>query len=198
MMRLRSPMIWIHPPHCCNLLRNPIKDQLLFREIKNQQKTNTPKLDFETRNELRRKKLCFTCREPWTPDHRCLGKGKIHFGEVHSEEEEVEEPQEGNNSEDSEDKEVGGQSSKDKKKPTTEQPPVIATLSSDPACHPFRVKGVVRRQRIVCLLDIGASHNFISTRMVSRRGLQTVDIPEFKVKVAGGEVLRCTEKVAGL
>ena len=35
----------------------------------------------------------FTCREPWTPDHRCLGKGKIHFVKVHSEEEdEVEEP----------------------------------------------------------------------------------------------------------
>ena len=34
--------------------------------------------------------------------------------------------------------------------------------------------------------------------MVSRRGLQTVAIPEFDVKVAGGEVLRSTEKVAGL
>ena len=60
------------------------------------------------------------------------------------------------------------------------------------------MRGVVKGQRIVCLLDTGASHNFISTRMVSRRGLQTVDISEFEVKVVGGEVLRCTEKVAGL
>ena len=56
-------------------------------------------MDYETRNELRRKKLCFTCREPWTPDHRCLGKDKIHYVEVHSEEEEeVEEPPEEDNS----------------------------------------------------------------------------------------------------
>lgn len=104
-------------------------------------------MDFETCNELRRKKLYFTCRETWTPDHRCLGKGKIHFVEVHSEEEEeVEEPQEGDNSVDSEEEEeVEGQPSKDKKKkPPIEQPPVLATVSSDPACHPFRVKGVVR------------------------------------------------------
>lgn len=85
-----------------------------------------------------------------------------------------------------------------KKKATTEQPPVIATLSSDPACHPFRVKGVVKGQHIFCLLDTGASHNFISIRMVSKRGLQTVDILEFEVKVAGGEVLSCTEKVSSL
>ena len=126
-----------------------------------------------------------------------LGKGKIHYVEVHSEEEEVEEPQEGDNSVDSkEEEEVEGQPGKDKKKQThTEKPPVLATLSSDPACHPFRVKGVVRCQRIICLLDTGASHNFISTQMVSRRGLQTMAIPKFDVKVAGGEVLRCTEKV---
>ena len=127
-------------------------------------------------------------REPWTPDHRCLGKGKIHYVEVFSEDEG--EQQKGDDVEDSEKEEVEEQPLKDKKKKaTTEQPPIIATLSSDLACHPFRVKGVVKGQHIVCILDIGASHNFISTRMVAKRGLQTGDIPEFEVKVAGGEVL---------
>ena len=85
----------------------------------------------------------------------------------------MEEPPEEDNSEDSEEeKEVEGQLGKNKKKqPPTEQPPVLATLSSDPACHPFKVKGVVRGQCIICLLDTGASHNFISSQMVSRRGL---------------------------
>ena len=50
-------------------------------------------MNFETWNELKRKKLCFTCREPWTLDHRYLGKGKIHYVEVLSEEED--EQQEG-------------------------------------------------------------------------------------------------------
>jgi hypothetical protein len=39
-----------------------------------------------------RKKLCFTCKDPWVPGHRCMGKGEIHYIEVaadcvHSEEE---------------------------------------------------------------------------------------------------------------
>jgi hypothetical protein len=30
------------------------------------------KLDEATRRELIRKQLCFTCKEPWYPGHRCL------------------------------------------------------------------------------------------------------------------------------
>jgi hypothetical protein len=40
------------------------------------------KLDDETRRELMRKKLFFSCRHPWVPDHRCMGKGEIHYIEV--------------------------------------------------------------------------------------------------------------------
>jgi hypothetical protein len=40
------------------------------------------KLDDEMRRELMRKKLCFTCKDPWVPGHRCMGKGKIHYIEV--------------------------------------------------------------------------------------------------------------------
>jgi hypothetical protein len=42
----------------------------------------TEKLDDETRRELMRKKLCFSCRDPWVPGHRCMGKGEIHYIEV--------------------------------------------------------------------------------------------------------------------
>jgi hypothetical protein len=41
-----------------------------------------PKLDDDTRRELMRKKLCFSCRDPWVPGHRCMGKGEIHYIEV--------------------------------------------------------------------------------------------------------------------
>jgi hypothetical protein len=40
------------------------------------------KLDNETRRELMRKKICFSCRDPWVPGHRCMGKGEIHYIEV--------------------------------------------------------------------------------------------------------------------
>jgi len=31
---------------------------------------------------LKRKKLCFSYKETWTPSNRYLGKGKIHYIEV--------------------------------------------------------------------------------------------------------------------
>ena len=187
---LDSPSSLLQPP------KKPYRGSTSPQGNNNQQKPNPPRLDFETRNELKRKKLCFTCREPWTPNHKCLRKGKIHYVEVLFEDEG--EQQEGNDVEDSEE-EVEEQPPKDKKKKaTSKKPPIIATLSSIPTCHPFRVKGVVRGQHIDCLLDTGASHNFISTWMVSKKRLQTVDIPEFEVKVAGGEALSCTKKVSSL
>jgi hypothetical protein len=35
-----------------------------------------------TRRDLMRRKLCFTYKDPWVPDHRCMGKGQIHYIEV--------------------------------------------------------------------------------------------------------------------
>jgi hypothetical protein len=29
-----------------------------------------------------RKNLCFNCRDPWVPGHKCMGKGEIHYIEV--------------------------------------------------------------------------------------------------------------------
>jgi len=46
-----------------------------------------PSLDEASRQELQRKKLCFNCKGPWEPGHRCLGKGKSHYIEVMFDEE---------------------------------------------------------------------------------------------------------------
>jgi hypothetical protein len=32
---------------------------------------------------IRSRELCYSCKEPWEPDHRCRGKGKSAFVEVH-------------------------------------------------------------------------------------------------------------------
>jgi hypothetical protein len=42
---------------------------------------------------IRSRELCYSCKEPWEPDHRCRGKGKVHIVEVHydSEDEEMHE-----------------------------------------------------------------------------------------------------------
>jgi hypothetical protein len=38
-----------------------------------------------------RKKLCFSCRDPWVSRHRCMRKGQIHYIEVESGSEEEDE-----------------------------------------------------------------------------------------------------------
>ena len=41
-------------------------------------------IDDDARRKLKKKRLCFTCQEPWAPGHRCA-TGKAHFIEVFSE-----------------------------------------------------------------------------------------------------------------
>ena len=55
-------------------------------------------LDIDIQRELRKKKLCFTCQEPWVPRHRCVA-GKAHYIEVFLdlEEDEDDEPGRGHN-----------------------------------------------------------------------------------------------------
>jgi hypothetical protein len=54
------------------------------RDQKNPQREwkGKPKLDDDTRRYLVKKKLCFSCKDPWVPGHRCMGKGEIHYIEV--------------------------------------------------------------------------------------------------------------------
>jgi hypothetical protein len=49
------------------------------------------RIDDNTRRELRRKQLCFTCKEPWNPSHKCMGRGQVHYIEVTSDDEEEDE-----------------------------------------------------------------------------------------------------------
>ena len=40
-----------------------------------------------SKEELKRRKLCFTCQQPCVPGHKCV-KGKAHYIKVFSEDEE--------------------------------------------------------------------------------------------------------------
>jgi hypothetical protein len=37
------------------------------------------------------RELCYNCKEPWEPDHRCRGKGRVHYIEVHYDSDEEDE-----------------------------------------------------------------------------------------------------------
>jgi hypothetical protein len=68
-----------------------------------------PKLDDDTRRELMRKNLCFSCRDPWVLGHKCMGKGQIHYIEVESGSEE-------------EDEDIGAHANSDSEDETTHGP----------------------------------------------------------------------------
>jgi hypothetical protein len=40
--------------------------------------------------ETKGKELCYDCKKPWESDHRCRGKGKVHYVEVHYDNEDEE------------------------------------------------------------------------------------------------------------
>jgi hypothetical protein len=107
-------------------------------------------MDEETQRELRRKKLCYSCKEPWEPGHRCMGKGKLHYIEVLSYEED-----------DGDDKiahlqDSGQGSGEPPHLDTTEKAPLqegakgvtIATVLGVPKYYTFRVRGILQVQRV--------------------------------------------------
>ena len=57
-------------------------------------------LDYETQNELRRKKLCFSYEDPRELGHKCIEKVKVHYIKAlwdNNEEEEIGYVQDGEN-----------------------------------------------------------------------------------------------------
>jgi hypothetical protein len=71
------------------------------------------KLDDETRQGIMRKNIFFSCRDPWVPGHRCMGKGEIHYIEVAIESRYSEEEEQDN----------GSTSLEEESIPTEEKPP---------------------------------------------------------------------------
>jgi hypothetical protein len=126
--------------------------------------TRKDMMNKETRRELRRKKIFFSCKYLWELGHRCMGKGKVYYIEVVSVMED-----------DGEEEGVGHDS--DEPLQTIEQAPLqdspkgvtIATLSGFPKYYNFRITGIMQGHRIMTLVDSGATHNFIDVALVNRR-----------------------------
>jgi hypothetical protein len=149
------------------------------------------KLDDETRRELMRKNLCFNCRDPWVPGHRCMGKGEIHYIEVAADNVDSEEEEKDSGSTSLEEDSTLAEEKPPCRPPTptgahhpiVPQPPeqanrrkptkggVIATVSSVPRYDTLRIRGIIQGQREITLIDGGATHNFIDTSLVSRWAL---------------------------
>lgn len=62
----------------------------------------------------------------------------------------------------------------------------------------FRLRGILAGQRVISLLDTGATHNFIDSRLVEKRGIQTQQFEGIRVKVADGYTLNCKRMIPDL
>lgn len=62
----------------------------------------------------------------------------------------------------------------------------------------FRLWGVLARKKVINLLDIGATHNFIDAQFVERYGLITKEFEGLRFKVVDGYTLYCDRMVRDL
>jgi len=140
-------------------------------------------------DELRRKKLCFSCQEPWAPGHKCV-KGKAHYIEVFSEsdEEGIEEAELGD----------GDYETAEEEEQPHQNNSKIAVLSGVPRFHTLRLKGVLQGQKITVLVDGGATHNFIDSALVERRKLPTEPFEGFTVVIPGNHTMECNRWIPDL
>jgi hypothetical protein len=122
------------------------------------------KTDDNNRRELRRKKLCFTCKEPWNPSHKCMGHGQVNYIEVTLDNEEEEDYGQIQNIE----AETSDTTEEEDPKlySVTGENATLASISGVPKFNTFRMRGVLQGQRVSVLIDGGASHNFVDAALL--------------------------------
>ena len=143
-------------------------------------------MDNDTRQDLRRKNLCFTCQKPWVPSHRCLGKGKAYYIEAYLDSGKDEYYQ---------DQEQG-----ETPKTVDEGQPsggTIATMTGVPRFHTLRIRGTVQGHKVGVLINGGASHKFIDVTWVKKRDIQTKIFDGFSV-AAIGHTMECSQRIPKL
>lgn len=125
--------------------------------------TSVPAKAFgKERDELRRKQLCFSCKAPWTPGHRCQGRGQMHLIQVVSESD--------NSEKDSE----SGSDNEGYETPPEDvtQGGTLATLNGLTTYKTIKVPGSTMGEDVIVLIDGGATHNFIDERLVAKKRLK--------------------------
>jgi hypothetical protein len=103
------------------------------------------RMDENTRRELRGKQLCYTCKEPWDPSHKCMGRGKAHYNEVTSDNEDEDfghiQNIEADTTETAEEEGTGHNSAGEEKA-------TLASISGVPKYNTFRMRGVLQGQKV--------------------------------------------------
>lgn len=127
-------------------------------------------LDEATGEELRRKKLCFNYKGSWEPGHKCLRKGNIYDIEVVSDDDDEQEDIPSEDSQPHEDTKLVSLNHTERIAALVGCGGTIA-LAGSSRCTVFHVWRIHQGQRVIVMLDIEATLNFINSSLVKRRGL---------------------------
>lgn len=74
----------------------------------------------------------------------------------------------------------------------------LAVISNDYEDRPLKLKGFLKGQKIISLVDSGTSHNFIRQNLVTRRKLKAKEFEGFKVALRNGTINNCTKVIPQL
>jgi hypothetical protein len=122
------------------------------------------RMDKNTRRELRRKQLFYTCKDLRNPSRKCMGCGQVHYIEVTSNNEEDEDfghiqNMKADITKTTEEEATGHDN-------TTKERYTLASISGVPKYNNFKMRGVLQGQKVSVLIDGGASHNFIDSSLL--------------------------------
>ncbi|XP_057857449.2 uncharacterized protein LOC131066653 [Cryptomeria japonica] len=132
--------------------------------------------------------------EKWSQDHICPKRVKIHQIEYYSTGEiDSDSSDQQSNCDDNEVERVPEESEGEKGSGGT-----LDQFSSFQKNESFKVRGIIKGQRIVALIDTRSTHNFIDEVVVAKKGLQIEDFEGFKVMVADGFHISCTKKIPNM
>ncbi|XP_031482769.1 uncharacterized protein LOC116252561 [Nymphaea colorata] len=135
----------------------------------------------QEREERIKKGLCFNCEEKWHAGHKCK-----HFQlyEVTDSDEELEE---------NEEIDTKGTEVAKVKDETEEKEEGLCHALTNNGPNAMKVVGKINNQKVIVLLDTGATHNFLNSRLAHLVDGKTTPQASFNVMVGNGEKLACHE-----
>ena len=113
------------------------------------------------------------------PGHRCEKRGRIQRIKEDLEEEEVNKKIKCDKGDEEEGEEYG----------------VIATMTQPSKNRVLRIRCTLNGQKVIALVDSGASHNYIDEKIVNRMKLKTEKFKGFTVVQATGSLVQCTKMI---
>ncbi|KZV19807.1 peroxidase 64 [Dorcoceras hygrometricum] len=141
--------------------------------------------EFQRRKE---KGLCFRCGEAYSPMHKCAFKllQVAILEEEQLEEGETDEYEGVEREQDTGDKEYG----------MLELP--LYSISGMTQPQTMKLRGRIQNQEAVVMVDSGASHNFISRKLVEKLGMEIDEAVKFGVCLGDGTKVQCQGLCQGL